>query len=124
MKKLQNINFQIIGGKATGTYRFIKGFYGLTVMPTEFQKAMDTELSNLPNSYVFLKDILTVIKRTKDNHYSVEKQVIVKLNKANIRLKQEKCKFAQSEIEWLGYKSSQTGISPIYSKIQAITDKL
>ena len=28
--------FQIIGGESTGTYRFVTGFYGLTVMPTEF----------------------------------------------------------------------------------------
>ena len=27
-------NFQIIAGKATGTYRFIKGIRGLTIMPT------------------------------------------------------------------------------------------
>ena len=30
-------NFQIIGGESTWTYRFVTGFYGLTVMPTEFQ---------------------------------------------------------------------------------------
>ena len=34
-------NFQIIGGESTGTYRFVTGFYGLSVMPTEFQKLMD-----------------------------------------------------------------------------------
>ena len=43
----KHCNFQIVGGKATGTYRFITGFYDLTVLPTEFQKAMDAELSNL-----------------------------------------------------------------------------
>ena len=32
----KHCNFQIIGGKATGTYRGITGFYGLTIMPTEF----------------------------------------------------------------------------------------
>ena len=64
-------NFQIIGGKATGTYRFITGFYGLTVMSTEFQKAMDSELVNLPNTYVFLDDILVVMNGTKENHYKV-----------------------------------------------------
>ena len=37
-------NFQIIGGKSTGTYRFLTGDYGLTIKPTEFQKAMDRTL--------------------------------------------------------------------------------
>ena len=32
----KHCNFQIIGGKSNGTYRFLTGFYGLTVLPTEF----------------------------------------------------------------------------------------
>ena len=40
----KHCNCQIIGGKITGTYRFVTGFYGLTILPTEFQKAMDQEL--------------------------------------------------------------------------------
>ena len=31
-------NFNIVGGKATGTYRFLTEFYGLPDMPSEFQK--------------------------------------------------------------------------------------
>ena len=34
----KHCKFQIIGGKSTGTYRFVTGQYGLTIMPTEFQK--------------------------------------------------------------------------------------
>ena len=37
-------NFNILCGEATGTYRFKTGFYGLTDMPTEFQKAIDCTL--------------------------------------------------------------------------------
>ena len=33
----KHCNFSIVGGSATGTYRFKTGFYGLTDMPTEFQ---------------------------------------------------------------------------------------
>ena len=120
----KHCNFQIIGGKATGTYRFITGFYGLTTMPTEFQKAMDKELANLQNTYVFLDDILIVTKGTKEKHFEAVKQVLKRLGNANVRLKREKCKFAEEEIEWLGYKLSQTGIKPINSKVQALTEKL
>ena len=41
----------------TGTYRFQGGFYGLTDMPAEFQKAMDYTLIGLKNTYCFLVDI-------------------------------------------------------------------
>ena len=83
----KHCNFHRIGGKGTGTYRFTTSFYGLTVMPTEFQKAMDTEISNLPKKYVFLDDILIVTNGTQNNHYSVLKQVLGQLNKVNVILK-------------------------------------
>ena len=34
----KHLNFNILGGKSTGTYQFINGFYGLSNMPTTFQK--------------------------------------------------------------------------------------
>ena len=37
--------FNMVGGQATGTYRFLTGFYGLADMPAEFQKAMDRTLN-------------------------------------------------------------------------------
>ena len=110
-KTAKHCTFQIIGGKATGTSRFITGFYGLIVMPTEFLKEIDMELSNLPKTYVFLDDILIVTKGTQENHYRTVKKVLERLNKANIRPKWEKCKFAQCEIEWLGYKPTQREIT-------------
>ena len=39
-------NFNIVGGQATGTYRFLTGFYGLADMPAEFQKTMDRTLNH------------------------------------------------------------------------------
>ena len=120
----KHCNFQIIGGKATGTYRFITGVYGLTIMPTEFQKAVDQELADVPKTYVILDDILIVTKGSLDKHYEAVRKVLTKLDKANVRLKYEKCKFAETEIEWLGYKLTQTGITPLNSKVQAITEKL
>ena len=34
-------NFAIAGANITGCYRFIKGFYGLSVIPTKFQEKID-----------------------------------------------------------------------------------
>ena len=67
---------------------------------------------------------MIVTKGTKAKHFEVVKQVLKRVDNANIRLKWEKCKFAVEDIDWLGYKLSQTGIKPINSKVQAITEKL
>ena len=64
----KHCNFQIIGGESTGTYRFVTGFYGLTVMPTEFQKVMDNLLARFREVFVFIDDVLIVTKGTKQQH--------------------------------------------------------
>ena len=55
-------NFSFIGGNATGTYQFQTGFYGLTDMPADFQKAIDLTLTNCKNTYAYIDDILIITK--------------------------------------------------------------
>ena len=64
----KHCNFSIVGGKATGTYRFKTGFYGLTDMPTEFQKAMDRTLNGLRNTFCYLDDVLIVSIGSAEEH--------------------------------------------------------
>ena len=64
----QQCNFSLIGGNATGTYQFQTGFYGLTDMPAEFQKAIDLTLTNCTNTYAYLNDILIVTKGSTELH--------------------------------------------------------
>ena len=47
-------NISIVGGKTTGTYQFLTGFYGLGDVPNEFQRVMDSLLKNIPftNCYI------------------------------------------------------------------------
>ena len=45
------------------------------------------------------------------------------LNEANLQMKAEKCVLAKTSIEWLGYKLSRTGISPINTKAQGISSR-
>ena len=52
----KHCNFQIIGGESTGTYRFVTGFFGLTVMPTEFQEVMDYLFAKFREVFVFIDD--------------------------------------------------------------------
>ena len=50
-------NFQIIGGESTGTYRFVTGVFGLSVMPTEFQEVMHSLSAKFREVFVFMDDI-------------------------------------------------------------------
>ena len=65
-------NFPMAGGKSTGTYWFNTGFYALTTMPAEFQRVMDSILSEFPKGQAFINDNLVLSKGTE-----IEKIVFV-----------------------------------------------
>ena len=96
-------NFSIIGGQATGTYQFQTGFYGLTDMPSEFQKAIDLTLNNEKDTFAFLDDILIISHGTKEQHMDKLKKVLDKLDQKNMATSVNKCKFGCKEVEWLGF---------------------
>ena len=64
----KHCNFNILGGKSTGTYQFINGFYGLSDMPATFQKTLDKTLENIDNKFNFLDDILIITKGFPHDH--------------------------------------------------------
>ena len=71
----KHCNFNILGRAATGTYRFLNGFYGLTDMPATFQKTIDRILDSL--TLEFLDDILLCTKESLSDH---EKELDKALN--------------------------------------------
>ena len=83
-------NFNIVGGQASGTYRFLTGFYGLADMPAEFQKAMDRTLNYSKNAFCFLDDILIVSKGDARDHDKMVRDVLQKLDNKNLALKSTK----------------------------------
>ena len=52
------------------------------------------------------------------------KEVLERLDEANISLKLEKCTFGAKSIEWIGYKLTQEVVEPINSKVQEISGRL
>ena len=85
---------------------------------------MDLTLANTNSVFLYMDDILIVTKGTKQDHKNKVREVLKILDEANLQLKAEKCTIAQESIEWLGYKLTQSGISPINTKAQGISDRL
>ena len=52
------------------------------------------------------------------------REVIELLDEAQLQLKAQKCVVAQNSMEWLGYNSTKTGISPVNAKAQGISERL
>ena len=81
-------------GDATGTYRFKTGFYGLTDMPTEFQKAMECTLQGLEGVICYLVDVLLVTKGDIQEHNELVEKVMQRLDAEGWALKLSKCEFS------------------------------
>ena len=113
-------NFNILGGNATGTYRFLNGFYGLTDLPAICQKMMDTTLDGINSTNAFLDDIIKLSKGTLEKHENEIDKTLKRLDKENLAISLHKCEFGITEITWLGYKINFEGITPTKRKADAI----
>ena len=113
-----NFNFNILGGNATGTYRFINCFNGLTDMPPTFRKAIDYTLNNINSAHAFLDDIIIIItKGSMSDHKKKEiDKVLARLDTEKLTISLHKSEFSQTEIILRGYKISPNGIIPTEKK--------
>ena len=95
--------------------------FGLASAPATWQKLLDTVLKDIPNSFVYLDDVL-VWGRTKEEHHEVLEKVFKRLSENNMALSLEKCIFGQEQVEYLGYNVSPSGIRPLQRKLDALAD--
>ncbi|CAM1314807.1 Uncharacterised protein r2_g2538 [Pycnogonum litorale] len=95
--------------------------FGVRTAPTLFQSIMDEILCGLENVFCYIDDIMLVSNNARE-HLVLLRKVFERLNKFNVRLNKEKCKFFQSKIVYLGYELSSDGIRPVHDKVKAISD--
>ncbi|KAK3106454.1 hypothetical protein FSP39_020404 [Pinctada imbricata] len=104
-----------------GTYKFLRLPMGLRTSPNTFQLLMDKVLRGLTFQAVlcYLDDVLC-ISETFDEHMKVLDEIFKRFKAAGLKLNPKKCKFAQSEVCYLGHSISSKGISPPKDRVEAI----
>lgn len=104
-----------------GLFQFKVMPFGLTNAPATFQRLMDKVLNSLTWKFciVYLDDIV-VFGRTIEEHNRNLALVLEQIIKAKLKLRADKCKFAQEEVIYLGHKINQFGIGTDPSKIEVI----
>ena len=80
--------FALIGGTVTGFYRFKKGFYGLSELPTIFQGKMDRTLKFKTPAWI--DDIIIVTRGKKSEHLKQVEEILTDLQEAGYRAGKEK----------------------------------
>ena len=79
--------FSISGGDFTGLYRFKKGLYGLSDIPTVFQEHIDKVLEF--KTPVWLDDIICVTNGTIEEHEEELREILSKLQENGYRAKKK-----------------------------------
>ena len=102
-------------------YEFNVMPFGNMNVPSTFQRLIDRVFQGMTwkQILVYLDDIL-LFSRVWDEHIIGLKELFARLKTANLKLKPSKCVFGTHEVNYLGFKISDGGIQPSFSKIQAL----
>lgn len=104
-----------------GHFQYARMPFGLCNAPSSFQRAMEIILRPIINKFVmvYIDDIIVFSKNIQDHIYHLE-QVFTLLLDAGLKIKIQKCKFARSEVEYLGHIVSKEGVKVDPAKVKAV----
>ena len=107
-----------------GSFEWLVMPFGLTNAPSTYQRMMESILSDYLTKFVmvFIDDVCVYTKGDAHLHLKHVKLVLEALNKYQIKVKLEKCKFFMTEVEYLGHIVSGTELKPDPKKITTITE--
>jgi hypothetical protein len=106
-----------------GLFEFKKMPFGLTNAPSTFQRAMQEVFRGLQWEIllIYLDDVI-IFSKTFAEHLKHLTLVFQRLIRANIRLKPEKCKLFQQEVQYLGHILNRNGIATNPELIAVVRD--
>jgi hypothetical protein len=106
-----------------GSFKFLVMPFGLTNAPSTFQALMNSILSDIVDQFVlvYLDDIL-IYSRTEEEHRHHLQIVLDRLRQHRLLVKESKCEFARSSVQFLGHVISGEGLSVDAQKTKAITE--
>ena len=103
-----------------GSFKFQYMPFGLCGAPATYARLMDIVLKGLTSTAIpFLDDVL-VYTPNLEVHFQSLRDTFEAHRRAGLRLQMDKCKFFQSEVEYLGHKVNAAGTQPMPSLVEMI----
>jgi len=103
-----------------GLFQFLVMPFGLCNAPSVFMLLMNIVLQGLEDFACAYLDDVIIFSRTAEEHRKHIELVFQRLREHNLKLKLKKCKFYQSETEYLGFLIGADGVKPNPNKVEAI----
>lgn len=104
-----------------GLFRYTRLPFGISSAPSIYQSIMDQVLQGIPNVGCYIDDIIISGSDLSSCKDRVE-QVLSRLQKYGITVNEDKCKFFEPKVEYLGYLIDSKGLHPMMDKIKAIKE--
>ncbi|XP_055836596.1 uncharacterized protein K02A2.6-like [Episyrphus balteatus] len=104
-----------------GLYRCLRLPLGVASGPAIFQSVMDLVLLGFKNVFCYIDDIL-IGGASEGECKKTLFEVLARLDKHNIRINIDKCKFLEESVAYLVHNISVRGITPKDDKVKAISE--
>nr|XP_027237781.1 uncharacterized protein K02A2.6-like [Penaeus vannamei] len=103
-------------------FQFCRLPFGLSTAPTTFQRTMNIVLAPVlgRHTLAYLDDVI-IYSRGFTQHLQHLAETLQLLSSAGLKLNPQKCQFAASTIDFLGFTISPGGVSPNQEKVTAIS---
>ena len=94
-----------------GRFRFQRLPFGLSCAPEIFQKTFTEIFNDITGVSIYIDDLI-IFAKDKKEHDEILIKVLERAKERGVRFNKEKCKFAVSEMKYVGHILTQNGIKP------------
>lgn len=104
-----------------GNFQFVRCPFGARNSCAMFQSDMNRIFRDglYTRCVIYVDDIL-VLGETREQHDANLELVLDRCKRYNVKPKLEKCKFAQQEVDYLGFKATGYSISPLKERVDTL----
>ena len=100
-------------------FEFTRCPFGLSQAPAYFQRLMNQAIKGLPFAFVYLDDVL-IHSPDIETHLKHIRILFQRLRKADLKLKDSKCNYFKTHVQYLGHLDSGKGIKPLPEKLESV----
>lgn len=104
-----------------GLFEFNRMPFGLRNATQTFQRFIDTALRGLKYCHAYIDDVL-LTSRNEEEHKQHLEEIFKRMKKYGLSINVAKSKFAEEDIEYLGYRVTKDGIRPLERRVTAVTE--
>lgn len=104
-----------------GLFEFTHMTFGLCNAGQTFQRFMDEVLRGLDFAYAYIDDVC-ISSKNQTEHEQHLRTVFQRFRDYGITINVSKCEFGCDEIEFLGHRVNENGLTPLPSKVKALAE--